>query len=174
MTLRQVVLAPAKVLSRPALDVDPCDPSVVALAADLVESMYAYPGCVGLAAPQVGDGRRVFCLDVTGHPKARSCAGLVVLANPELVSGEGPKVGREGCQSVPDLTGDVARFRRVVVTGVVPGTGELRTYEADAFEARAFQHELDHLAGRLFLDRVAGAHAIFQRKRYLERPAGPP
>ena len=91
----------------------------------------------------------------------------MVLANPVLVSGESPKVGREGCQSVPDLTGDVARLRRVVVTGAVPGTGELRTYEADAFEARAFQHELDHLGGVLFLDRVSGAHAIFARKKYL-------
>ena len=136
MTVREVVLAPDRVLSRPSLDVDPLDPSVLALAADLVETMRAYPGCVGLAAPQVGDARRVFCLDVSGHPKARSCAGLVVLANPELVSGESPKVGREGCQSVPDLTGDVARFRRVVVRGIVPGTGQLRTYEADAFEAR--------------------------------------
>ncbi|MDX6210647.1 MAG: peptide deformylase, partial [Frankiales bacterium] len=88
MTVREVVLAPERVLSRASLDVDPCDPSVVALAGDLVESMRAYPGCVGLAAPQLGDGRRVFCLDVTGHPKARSCAGLVVLANPELVSGD--------------------------------------------------------------------------------------
>lgn len=167
MSVREVILAPERVLSRPAAQVDPLEPAVVALATDLVDSMRAYPGCVGLAAPQVGDGRAVFCLDVTWHPKARSCAGLVVLANPELLSGEGPKVGREGCQSVPDLTGDVARYRRVVVRGAVPGTGELRTYEADAFEARAFQHELDHLAGVLFLDRVAGAHAIFQRKRYL-------
>jgi peptide deformylase len=167
MTVRAVVLAPDRVLSRVSLDVDPCDPSVIELAADLVQTMYAYPGCVGLAAPQIGDGRQLFCLDVSGHPKTKSCAGLVVLANPRLVSGDAPKVGREGCQSVPALTGDVARFRRVVVTGTVPGTGEHRTYEADAFEARAFQHELDHLAGQLFLDRVAGAHAIFQRKRYL-------
>jgi peptide deformylase len=165
--IHAVVVAPERLLSRTAQDVDPADPDVVALAADLVETMRAYPGCVGLAAPQIGDGRQVFCLDVTGHPKARSCAGLVVLANPTLVSGEAPKVGREGCQSVPDLTGDVARFSRVVVSGTVPGTGEVRTLEADAFEARAFQHELDHLAGLLFLDRVAGAHAIFQRKRYL-------
>ena len=166
-SIREVVVAPQRVLTTASLDVDPCDPDVVRLGADLVATMRAYPGCVGLAAPQIGDGRRVFCLDVTGHPKAKSCAGLVVLANPELLSAESPKVGREGCQSVPDLTGDVARARRVVVRGQLLGTGESVTYEADAFEARAFQHELDHLAGTLFLDRVAGAHAIFQRKRYL-------
>jgi peptide deformylase len=154
------------VLTHASVDVNPCDPDVVAVGANLVATMRAYPGCVGLAAPQIGVGLRVFCLDVSGHPKARSCAGLVVLGNPELVSAESPKVGREGCQSVPDLTGDVARARRVVVRGRVLGTGELATYEADAFEARAFQHELDHLAGILFLDRVAGAHAIFQRKHY--------
>jgi peptide deformylase len=165
--IRAVVVAPERVLSRAAQEVDPADPDVVALAGDLVETMRAHPGCVGLAAPQLGDGRQVFCLDVTGHPKARSCAGLVVLANPELVSAHEPKLGREGCQSVPDLTGDVARASLVVVRGTVPGTGETRIYEADGFEARAFQHELDHLAGLLFLDRVAGAHAIFQRKRYL-------
>jgi peptide deformylase len=68
---------------------------------------------------------------------------------------------------VPDLTGDVPRATEVTVSGLVPGTGEERVVEADAFEARAFQHELDHLHGLLFLDRVAGAHALFPRKRYL-------
>lgn len=96
-----------------------------------------------------------------------SCAGLVVLCNPELVHRSGREVRREGCLSVPDLTGDVARATNVVVRGWVPGTGEERLVVADAFEARAFQHELDHLDGLLFLDRVEGAHALFTRKRYL-------
>jgi peptide deformylase len=89
------------------------------------------------------------------------------MCSPVLVSSQGRDVRREGCLSVPDLTGDVARATSVAVVGRVPGTGEERTVEADAFEARAFQHELDHLQGLLFLDRVAGAHALFARKRYL-------
>ena len=166
MTVREVVLAPADVLSRSAADVDPLDPATVALAKDLIDTVRAAPGSVGVAAPQVGEPYRLFVLDVTGHRKARSCAGLVVLANPVLLEADDAAVGREGCMSVPDLTGDVRRPRHLVVRGLVPGTGEERTYTADAFEARAFAHELDHLAGLLFLDRVDGAHAIYPRKRY--------
>jgi len=69
--------------------------------------------------------------------------------------------------SVPDLTGDVKRAGRIVVEAVLPGTGERVRLATDAFEARALQHEIDHCAGKLFLDRVAGAHAIYQRKVYL-------
>lgn len=163
---RTVGRAPDPVLSTPTAEVDASDPETVALAGDLVATMRAHNGCVGLAAPQIGAAKRLFCLDVGGHKKARSCAGLVVLANPRLLEAEAPQPGREGCLSVPDLTGDVSRATRVVVAGVVPGTGEGRVIEADAFEARALQHELDHLDGVLFLDRVAGAHAIFARKRY--------
>ena len=75
--------------------------------------------------------------------------------------------GREGCMSVPDLTGDVKRAGRLIVVGLVPGTGEEREIVTDAFEARAFQHEIDHCEGTLFLDRVAGAHALHARKTYL-------
>jgi peptide deformylase len=74
---------------------------------------------------------------------------------------------REGCMSVPDLTGDVKRAGRVVVRGQLPGTGEEVTLATAAFEARALQHEVDHCAGLLFLDRAAGAHAIHPRKTYL-------
>ena len=159
--------APDPVLSAPCPAADPLDPALVSLADAMVALMRASPGCVGIAAPQVGHAVSLFVLDVTGARRVKSCAGLVVLISPELVSASGKEVRREGCLSVPDLTGDVARATEVTVRGLVPGTGEERVIEADAFEARAFQHELDHLQGLLFLDRVAGAHALFPRKRYL-------
>jgi len=166
--IRPVVHAPNPVLSRPAASVDPDDPEVIALAVDLVETMRVAPGCVGLAAPQLGEPVRIFALDITGHPKARSCAGLVVLVNPIVIDAGELRKGREGCMSVPDFTGDVARPRTLTVRGLVPGpVPRERIIEADAFEARAFGHELDHLDGLLFLDRVAGAQAVHPRKRYL-------
>lgn len=162
-----VTRAPASVLSVACAPVDPLAPEVVALAESLLVTMRAHAGCVGLAANQVDVGLRVFVLDVGGHPKTRSHAGLVVLANPVLLDASRWEKGREGCLSVPDLTGDVKRARRVVVSGVVPGTGEERVIEADGYEAVGLQHELDHLDGLLFLDRVAGAHALHQRQTYL-------
>jgi peptide deformylase len=159
--------APDPVLSGVCGPVDPRDPFVVALAQSMVDLMRASPGCVGIAAPQVGHAVSLFVLDVTGARRVDSCAGLVVLCSPSLLSAEGRDVRREGCLSVPDLTGDVPRALHVVVRGLVPSTGEERVVTANAFEARALQHELDHLQGLLFLDRVAGAHALFPRKRYL-------
>lgn len=158
--------APDPVLSRVGDPADARDPAVAALAEQLVALMGASPGCVGIAAPQVGVSLQLFVLDVTGARRVRSCSGLVVLCNPELVAAQGREVGREGCLSVPDLTGDVGRASSVTVRGQVPGAGEHRCVVADGFEARALQHEVDHLQGLLFLDRVAGAHAIYPRKRY--------
>jgi peptide deformylase len=165
--VRPVVRAPAAGLGRPAAEVDPRSPEVVALAADLLATQRSSPGCVGLAAPQVGEAVRVFSLDVTGHPKARTCHGALVLVNPVVESATRWERGREGCLSVPDLTGDVKRATRLVVVGASPGTGEPVRLETDAFEARAVQHEVDHLDGLLFLDRVAGAHALHARRVYL-------
>jgi peptide deformylase len=162
-----VVRAPARVLGEAAAAVDPADELVVQLCADLVATMGVSPGCVGLAAPQVGAGARAFCLDVSGHPKARTQSGLVVLLNAEVVRASRNERAREGCMSVPDLTGDVKRATRVTVAGQLPVTGDWVEIESDAFEARALQHEIDHCAGLLFLDRVAGAHALHARKVYL-------
>lgn len=163
----RVVRAPARVLSRPGDVVDPSSPEVVQLAADLVATMRVSPGCVGLAAPQVGVSAKVFCVDVSQHPKTRTHHGTLVLCNAEVVSASRNERAREGCMSVPDLTGDVKRATRIVVRGHEPGTGAEIILETDAFEARALQHEIDHCDGLLFLDRAAGAHAIHPRKTYL-------
>jgi peptide deformylase len=162
-----VVTAPATVLGRPGAEVDPTDPEIVQLAADLVATMRVSPGCVGLAAPQLGVGAQVFSVDVTQHPKTAITHGTFVLCNARVVEASRWRPGREGCLSVPDLTGDVKRAARVVVEAVLPGTGEPVRLSSDAFEARALQHEIDHCAGKLFLDRVAGAHAVYRRKVYL-------
>jgi len=156
---------PAAVLTTPSVPVGEIDGAARSLAVDLVDTMRSRPACVGVAAPQIGVRRRAFAIDVTGHRKARSCAGLVVLFDPEVLLAEDPAVGREGCLSVPDLTGDVARATRVVVRGRTP-LGEEQVVEADAFEARALLHELDHLDGKVFLDRVASHTSVFRRKVY--------
>ena len=165
MPVRPVLALPAARLTRASVPVGRIGDAARALATDLVDTMRSRPACVGLAAPQIDVGLRAFAIDVTGHRKARSCAGLVVLFDPELLSADDPAVGREGCLSVPDLTGDVARATRVVVRGLDPD-GADRVIEADAFEARAVLHEIDHLDGMLFLDRVESHHSVFRRKVY--------
>ena len=162
-----VVRAPAAVLATRGEVVDPSAPATVQLAADLVATMRVSPGCVGLAAPQVGVSAQVFCVDVTEHPKTRTSHGTFALCNAEVVEASRRERAREGCMSVPDLTGDVRRATRLVVRGWLPGSGEEVVVTTDAFEARALQHEIDHCAGLLFLDRAAGAHAIHPRKTYL-------
>jgi peptide deformylase len=163
--IRPVVMLPEAVLTRPAAPVVAFDEAARALADDLLDTMRSSSHSVGIAAPQIGVGLRAFALDITGHRKARSCHGELVLMNPEIVTGHGREVGREGCMSVPDLTGDVARYTTVVVRGFTPD-GVERVLECDAFEARAIQHELDHLDGKVFLDRVVAQDRVFQRKVY--------
>ncbi len=165
--VRIVLRAPDAVLANPGEPVDPTDPAVVRLAADLVATMRVSPGCVGLAAPQIGVPAQVFAVDASGHPRARTVHGAFVLCNARVVEASQWGRGREGCMSVPDLTGDVKRAGRLVVAGAVPGSGDEVALVTDAFEARAVQHEIDHCAGLLFLDRVAGAHAVYPRKVYL-------
>src|SRR5438270_8841274 len=118
MPVRPVVRLPGPVLTRASLPVERVDDDARALAADLVDTMRASPACVGLAATQIGVALRAFAVDVSGHRKARSCHGEVVLFNPELLVASDPAVAREGCMSVPDLTGDVGRATSVVVRGI--------------------------------------------------------
>jgi peptide deformylase len=162
-----------------ALGVPPLDDDALALARDLVETMASFPGCVGIAAPQVGALVRMVAIDVRGHRKARSCAGLVVLVDPVVTSTAGSVTMREGCLSVPDFTGNVRRVaeltvRARVLRAAIAGPGAtaevadagILDLPCDAYEARVVLHELDHLDGILFLDRVDSARDIFPRKVY--------
>jgi peptide deformylase len=141
------------------------DAAARALAGDLLDTMRASPACVGLAAPQIGVGSRALVVDVSGHPKATSSHGVVVLFDPSIVAAGPTECAREGCMSVPDLTGDVARPRAIVVRGL-DLEGEWVELACEGFEARAVAHELDHLDGLVFLDRVQGPGSVYARKVY--------
>ena len=170
MPVRPVLPYPARVLKGLAGPVGEIGPRERGLADDLVDTMYDAPGCVGLAAPQIGVPLRAFALDVSVMRKPPAGNhGLVVLFDPELILATGSDLKREGCMSVPDWTCDVRRATEIVVRGRTPD-GEHRVVEADGFEARALQHELDHLDGLLILDRVASARTdVFRRKRYASK-----
>ncbi len=165
MAVRPVLELPDPFLKRRSAAVGSVDAAALALAVDLVDTMRATVACVGLAAPQIGVNLRAFVVDVTGHRKAESCHGELVLFDPEVVTAHGPVVAREGCLSVPHLTGDVSRASSLVVRGLTVD-GVDRVVEVDAFEARAVLHEIDHLDGLLFLDRVSSHDALFRRKVY--------
>jgi peptide deformylase len=164
MAVRPVLRIPERVLKQRATPT--ARASSEGLAADLVDTMRASPACVGLAAPQIGVSQRVFVTDVTGHPKTTACHGLIVLFNPTVIFAAGRSVGREGCMSVPELTANVARATEIVVRGTGPDGGEI-VLTTEGFEARALQHEIDHLDGLLILDRVESlATDVFRRRIY--------
>jgi peptide deformylase len=164
MAVRPVNRLPDRVLKLRAEEVG--DVSEEELVADLLETMEASPACVGLAAPQIGVSRRVIAVDVSAHPKATVKHGLVVMIDPIVVESTGREVGREGCMSVPDLTANVARATSIVVRGRTP-EGDDRVIATEGFEARAFQHEIDHLDGLLILDRVDSLTTdVFRRRVY--------
>ena len=166
MSVLPVCRFPDAALKTPSRTVGPMTPEVRLLIRDLLETMRHHPRCVGLAAPQVGANVRVAVVDVTGHPKAARGSGLLVLVDPEIVSYEGRLVQREGCLSVPDLTGNVARAVRLQVKAR-DAEGRVWTKRVEDFEAIAVQHEIDHLDGKLFLDRVVSLQTdVFRRKKY--------
>lgn len=160
-----MVRYPDPVLKRVAEPVGEVTEDLRRLSADLVDTMRAMPATVGLAAPQVGEPVRAFVLDVRGHRRADTAHGLVSLFDPEILEAGDPDVLREGCLSVPDLTANVRRPRRVALRGLVPD-GSVRVYRMQGFEARAALHEVDHLDGLLILDRVAAPSDLFARKVY--------
>jgi len=150
MALRKILTYPASELKHPAHAVKNIDATIDELVQDMVETMYAAPG-VGLAATQVGAPERVLVLDVNHEEPGKQ---LIKLINPVIVEREGSIVWEEGCLSVVDYTAEVTRSKHVLVKGWTTDEKEIEI-EGDGLLAVALQHEIDHLDGKLFIDRIS-------------------
>jgi peptide deformylase len=139
------------VLHQPAAPVEAVTPEIQALINDMIQTMYAAPG-VGLAAPQVGVGVRIFVCDIS---VGRNAGELLTFINPTFIERDGMQLEEEGCLSAPGFNATVARPSRAVLKGL-DCNGEEQTIEATGLLARCFQHEMDHLDGLIFLDRLRG------------------
>jgi len=165
MAKKEILLYPDPRLKQISTNVETFDEDLLTFIQDLDETMGEGPGAVGIAAPQIGKNIRVVIVDVSSRKKIKH-HGHLILVNPEITEWEGLKVGREGCLSVPDFTGNVVRAERIALSAS-DQHGEKLSFEMNGYEARAVQHELDHLDGLLFLDRlVSRRNDLFQRKNY--------
>jgi len=160
VAVREVLTYPHPLLKQLCAPAQPDE--VDEVVADLLDTMRSFDHCVGLAAPQIGHALRIAVVDITGHPRAKDPHGLMVLVNPKVTArSEGSKVSREGCLSLPDLTANVRRPRRATVAFAG------QEVDLTGFEARCVLHEIDHLDGILFLDRVASiTDDLFRRQEY--------
>ena len=164
--IRPILKFGDQVLHEPAAPVDAITPDVERLVDDMVETMYAAPG-IGLAAPQVGAPVRIFVVDLS---LGRDPAALIVMINPEFVERDGLQLEEEGCLSVPGFNATVVRPARAVVRGL-DRSGTPHQIEGKELLARALQHEMDHLDGTIFVDRLRGIKRdlIVRRIRKLAR-----
>jgi peptide deformylase len=148
--IRPILTFPDPVLKQKAAPVTIINDEIRQLASDMAETMYDAPG-VGLAAPQVGVLQRLILIDVAAKDEAPQ---LITAINPVIVQGEGEVYEEEGCLSVPDFSANVRRYETVVVKALSLD-GQERLWQADGLLAIAFQHEIDHLEGTLFVDRLS-------------------
>lgn len=149
--IRPILKYGDQILHEVARPVEAVTPDIGSVIADMVDTMYAAPG-IGLAATQIGIPLRIFVVDIT---LGRDPNGLIVMVNPEFVSREGMQLEEEGCLSVPGFNATVVRPERAVVKGL-DREGVEHQREGTGLLARAFQHEMDHLDGTLFVDRLRG------------------
>ena len=174
MALLEILKVPDERLKQVSEPVEVFDDAVRSFIDDLEETRLAGPGAVGIAAPQVGRFQRIIIVDVSGTRKPVPNHGYMVLVNPEITHWEGYETGREGCLSVPDYTGNVIRATHLEVKAQDP-RGKTLEFRMEGFEARALQHEMDHLEGVLFVDRVVSRRTdLFRRKVYQKtrKPTG--
>jgi peptide deformylase len=164
--IRPILRYGDRVVHEPAAPVAEITSDIRRIIDDMIETMYAAPG-VGLAAPQIGVPLRIFVSDVSA---GRDPAGLLTIVNPEFVERDGLQTEDEGCLSLPGFNATVARPMRVVVSGLDREGNSVR-HEGTGLRARVFQHEIDHLEGRLFVDRLRGVkrELILRRIRKLQR-----
>lgn len=169
MAVLEILKYPDERLKTLAEPVERFDDELQAFINDLEETMEAGPGGVGIAAPQVGRFQSIVIVDCSITRKPVSNHGRMFMINPEIIEWEGMEVGREGCMSVPDYTGNVIRAERIKVK-YQDRHGVEHEIESEGFEARAIQHECDHLDGMLFLDRlVSRRNDLFRRKVYQKK-----
>ncbi|MEJ2345044.1 MAG: peptide deformylase [Gammaproteobacteria bacterium] len=165
MALLEILKYPDRRLKQVSGSVERFDATLRDFVVRLEGAMRAGPGAVGIAAPQVGRFERIVIVDVSQRRETPG-HGCLVLVNAEITDWDGLAIGREGCLSVPDYTGNVVRAQTIEVQAR-DVDGVRQTYACEGFEARAIQHELDHLDGVLFLDRlVSRRNDLFRRKVY--------
>lgn len=165
MAVCPILVYPDPILKQVAAAVGDIDETVDAVIQDLVDTMVESGHSVGVAAPQIGVLSRIVVVDVSKSKLGKeNNHGLLEMVNPEIIEKSGSKIMREGCMSVPDYTGNVTRSEQIVVE-FTNRTGQLRVIEATGFEAVAIQHELDHLDGLLFLDRVSSLKTDLYRRK---------
>jgi len=164
--LRPILKYGAEVLHQPAAPVGEITPEIAQLIQDMIETMYAAPG-IGLAATQGGVGRRLFVADLS---VGKNPDELIVFVDPQFAERDGMQLEEEGCLSVPGFEATVARPERVVLEGR-DRRGRPQRIEGTGLLARCFQHEMDHLDGTLFVDRLRGLQKdlIVRRIRKLTR-----
>lgn len=164
MAILPILTYPDERLKQESVPVTCFDTALQAFIDELEQTRLAGPAAVGIAAPQVGRHERIIIVDVSHMKRPVPNHGHLVLVNPEILSWEDYDIGREGCLSVPDFTGNVIRAQRIRLSAQDP-QGKPLALDMQGFEARAVQHELDHLDGLLFLDRVVSRRSdVFRRK----------
>ena len=168
MSLLEVLTVPDARLKQVSQSVEHFDSSLQDFVHILEATMRASAGGVGIAAPQVAHFYRIVIVDVSSKKNIKH-HGRLVLVNPEITEWEGMQKGREGCMSVPDYTGNVIRAKKIKLNAY-DALGKQHHYECEGYEARAIQHEIDHLDGVLFFDRLVSRRAdLFERKTDKDR-----
>lgn len=166
MAVLEILTVPDERLKQESESVTEFDEPLRTFITDLEETRRDGPAAVGIAAPQVGRFQRIVIVDCSKTRKPVPNHGHLILVNPEIVEWDGYEMAREGCLSVPDYTGNVIRATHIKLKAQDPW-GQTLEYSMEGFEARAVQHEIDHLDGMLFIDRVVSRRTdLFRRKVY--------